>query len=410
MFAGRIEEITRLERALLQTRSGNPRNALIVGERGIGKSSLLFYLKAVAEGVVAIDGEKVRFLVIDTDLADDVTQLGLVRKIEMALRHQLGQSEAARGFLMTAWDFLQRVEVAGFSLKDMKPAEIDDSTIEEFGYSLAATIERLCTDDGGLFGAKYDGLLLIVDEADNASRPLNLGSFLKLLVERLQRRGCNRLMIALAGLPEIRGVLTASHPSSLRLFEELEMGRLSTADAKWVIRRGLERAKELNGGVEFTATEDAQDVLVSLSEGFPHFLQQFSYSAFDADTDNIIDKVDVGKSAFGRYGAMELIGKRYYHHDFYERIKQESYRQVLRIMADHLDEWVTKETIRKKFKGTRGTLDNALHALRKRHIIIPKEGELGLYRLQNKGFAFWIKVYTAKPRELGLEGAPPSSD
>ena len=50
-----------------------------------------------------------------------------------------------------------------------------------------------------------------------------------------------------------------------------------------------------------------------------------------------------------------------------------------------------------------GLLDNALHALRKRHIIVSKEGERGVYRLQNRGFAFWIKLYATRLQDL-IEG------
>lgn len=99
---------------------------------------------------------------------------------------------------------------------------------------------------------------------------------------------------------------------------------------------------------------------------------------------------------------MELIGDRYYRDNFYNKIKKESYRQVLRIMADNLDDWVTKKEIKTKFKGNDSTLDNALFALRDRKIILPKEGERGVYRLQHKGFAWWIKLYTMDPSSLQL--------
>jgi len=404
MFAGRLKEIQRLENALLQTRSGNPTNTLVVGERGIGKSSLLFYLKAVADGSIPLAGVPLlRFLVIDTDIDEGVTQLGLVRKIEMALRHQLATTEPARAFLSSAWSFLQRLEMAGVAVKDGAISQLEEETLEEFSYSLARTAERLCANEGEtVFSAAYDGLLIIIDEADNAAAALHLGSFLKLLLERLHRRGCDKVMVALAGLPGIRQVLTDSHASSLRLFEELELERLSPDDARWVIGLGLKKATELNSGIAFSAKEEAQDLLIALSEGFPHFLQQFCYSAFALDTDNVIDRDDVSKGAFGKYGAMELIGNRYYRHDFYDRIKEESYRHVLRIMADHLDSWVSKKDIRKRFKGNTATLDSAIYALRKRHIIIPKEGARGFYKLQNRGFAFWIKVYTSSPGEFGL--------
>ena len=97
---------------------------------------------------------------------------------------------------------------------------------------------------------------------------------------------------------------------------------------------------------------------------------------------------------------MELIGDRYYRDSYYTKIQKESYRQVLRIMADKLDDWVTKKEIKTKFKGPESTLDNALFALRDRQIILAKEGERGVYRLQHKGFAWWIKLYTADSATL----------
>jgi Cdc6-like AAA superfamily ATPase len=49
MFSGRYEELEGTEHALFQTKNGNPHHFLIEGERGIGKSSLLFSLQMVAK-------------------------------------------------------------------------------------------------------------------------------------------------------------------------------------------------------------------------------------------------------------------------------------------------------------------------------------------------------------------------
>ena len=62
-------------------------------------------------------------------------------------------------------------------------------------------------------------------------------------------------------------------------------------------------------------------------------------------------------------------------------------------MANQLDGWVKKKDIKHQFSGKEATLNNALKALRDRHIIISKEGVRGVYRLQHKGFALWIKLY-----------------
>jgi len=400
MFVGRVAELVKLESVLVHTKAGHPSNFMITGERGIGKSSLLNYIKYVAQGLSeGLEETKVSFLTVDTDIDRNTTQLGLVKKIELGLDKALGKTEKAREFLKQSWAFLKRVEAGGLKLRSDESAHSDELLLEEFAYSLADIASRVCGSDPSIFDAHYDGILILIDEADNASPELALGTFTKLLTERLQRRGCNHVAFGMAGLPELRSVLAASHPSSLRLFEELILGRLSEHEVRKVIEFGLRRANQLNP-TRTSIDERGEHELVHLSEGYPHFIQQFAFSAFAVDIDNLIDVHDVANGAFGHRGAMELIGERYYRDSYYNKIQKDSYRQVLRIMADRLDDWVTKREIKNKFKGENSTLDNALYALRERQIILAKEGERGVYRLQHKGFAWWIKLYTTSSAEL----------
>lgn len=393
MFVGRIEEIGRLEQALIQSRSGQPAHFMITGERGIGKTSILLYLKFVAKGDIPYNGGNFKFLILDLDVDGNTTQLGLIRRIQMHLEKNLGQNEPARKFLKEAWSFIQRLRIMDSGITAKTNDASDEVLLDEFALSLAQVCDRTCRPDAeDLFSARYDGLLLLIDEADNCSTQLQLGSFLKLLLERLQRKGCDRVLVGLAGLPELRAKLYASHQSSLRIFEDIQLGRLTNQEVSDVITICLENANKENQ--EKTGiTDEARQTLVSLSEGYPHFIQQFGYSAFAIDTDNVIDGSDVARSAFGARGALDLIGDRYYRNDFYNKIQQDSYRQVLRIMADDLDGWVNRAKIKSKFKGKDSILNNAIKALRDRHIILSKEGEKGVYRLQHKGFALWIKLY-----------------
>jgi len=393
MFIGRLQEIEKMESTLIQTGAGQSVNFMLTGERGIGKTSFLNYIKWLADGSITLKGYKFNFLVIETDIDQSTTQYGLIKKIEMGLRKQLAKTEKSRHVLSEMWEFLKRIESSGFSLKTKEPT--DETISEEFAYSLSDTINRITDstlkDDS--FSAKYQGCILLLDEADKASKDLQLGSFLKLLLERLQRNKCYKFMVGLSGLPELRSSLYESHPSSLRLFDDISLGRLTDSEVSSVIDVCIDKAKESNSG-DIAIDPDARQTLISLSEGYPHFIQQFGYSAFERDTDNIIDESDVKSSAFGPRCALDIIGDRYYRNDFYNRIQKENYRQVLRIMADNLDGWVTKKQIREKFKGSSGTLDNAINALRTRHIILTDETEKGKYRLQHKGFALWIKLYT----------------
>ncbi len=400
MFVGRIPEIMRLENHLFQTKCGQPSNFIILGERGIGKSSLMLVAKSLAEGVLPVDDQELNFLVIDTDIDQNTTQLSLIRKIELGLTRELGKTETAKKFLSDAWGFLQRIEIGGLKINPKTEQPIDDIVFDEFTYAFADTVTRITTaSDSSVFNVAYDGVLILIDEADRASSTLQLGSFCKIFTERLQRKGCDKAMIGMAGLPNLRNVMLASHESSLRVFDELHLDRLSESETNQVIDICLEKANKDNAATT-VITEAGREYLVNFSEGYPHFIQQFGYSAFDKDNDNEINEDDVISGALGEHGALELIGARYYRDNFYNKIQKESYRQVLRIMADKLNGWITKREIREKFNGDDTLLDNAIKALRDRHIILPKEGERGVYRLQHKGFALWIKLKTTDPAKL----------
>ncbi|RJP67034.1 MAG: ATP-binding protein [Ignavibacteriales bacterium] len=405
MFIGRIEEIERIESQLFQIRAGQSTNFLITGERGIGKSSLLLFTKFIAQGDITFSSkeDKLNFLVIDTDIDPKTTQLGLVKKIELNLRKALDRSEPTKKFFSDVWGFLKKIEAAGFKIGANKSDNFDETAFEEFVFSLSDTVNRLSNDQSeNIFNAKYDGVLLLIDEADNSSPELNLGTFLKLLLEKLQRRNCNHFIVGLAGLPILKQTLINSHPSSLRLFEDILVEQLTNKEVERVIDRCLEEAEKLNNKkTEITPT--AKQILVNFSEGYPHFIQQFGHCAFSKDNDNIIDENDCFDGAMSSGGALDLIGERYYRDNFYNKVQKESYRQVLRIMAEYKNVWVTKKYIKSKFKGNEAILNNAIKALRDRHIILPKEGEKGIYRLQHRGFALWIKLKTTPPKELKEE-------
>jgi Cdc6-like AAA superfamily ATPase len=404
MFVGRGRELLALEQALVQARAGQPKHFMLTGERGIGKTSLLDYIRDVARGDFAPDDEKFKFLVVDVVVEKTTTRASLARKIQRCLDRELGKTERARGYLKKAWSFATRLEIASTSIADAVAPSTDEDLLDEFAYSLAETASRVCSDrvEPGLFDAQYDGVLICMDEVDRAPATLDLGALLKTLLERLQRRDCTNVMFGLAGLPETRDVLRSSHPSVLRIFDDLPLERLDPVEASQVVDKCLALANEKNK-VQTTIDEDAKKLLAALSEGYPHFIQEYGYAAFARDKDGVIAEDDVMFGAFGPGGALRAIGERYYRDDFYNRIQKDSYRQVLRIMADKLDGWVTKEDIRNRFTGTAKTLANALQALRDRNIVLSKEGDRGIYRLQQKGFAFWIKTFQENQQKLTLQ-------
>lgn len=278
-------------------------------------------------------------------------------------------------------------QVGGIKFREeAKEGHKDSELVEDLSFAISESLKSL--------GSEVDGILILIDEADKPPASANLGTLVKLLTERLKLRGCDRVCIGLAGLTAVREKLRKSHESSLRLFKVFALDRLSMDDCATAIRRGLDAAKEKNG-FEVSITPDAEASLSFITEGYPHFIQQFAYCAFDADDDNNIDVEDVQKDAYGETGALQQLGLKYFEKQFFDQIGSDEYRQVLRVMAKHFDGWVKKADIRKEAAGIKAsTLDNALVALKSRGVILTKPGAKGTYKLPSRSFAVWIRAYT----------------
>ena len=390
MFAGRYDECVALEKALFQTKNGNPAHFMIDGERGIGKSSLLFNLFSVAMGRVTTfeESQSFNFVVVSISLDASHTYSDIVHSIGSELRRQLSEREQLKDLARNAWDFIKKWEVAGVRFRNEHKEELKDTElVEELSFAIAQSLENI--------GGEVDGILVLIDEADKPPASANLGALLKLLTERLKVRNCSRVCFGLAGLPSLREKLRKSHESSLRLFNVFALQPLSIPDCTSVIRRGLDEAKAKNG-FEVKIEADAELTLSYITEGYPHFIQQFAYCAFDSDTDNVIDAADVLEGAYDKdAGALRQLGLKYFEKQYFDQIGSDEYRQVLRVMAKRLDNWVTKAAIRKETSQIKGsTLDNALTALKSRGIIVPKAGAKGIYKLPSRSFAVWIRAYT----------------
>lgn len=391
MFAGRYDELLELEKGLHQTKNEFCSNYLISGERGIGKSSLMMFLKHISCGdITSIEHGTFNFITVNIILSDKTDLITMIKLIERNISREVGKHEVVRNFLKETWSFVQRIKVMDSGIGEAENDAEADILIDSFAYSLSETCKRITNPEKG--EVAKEGIIFLIDEADNASDDLRIGYFFKTVTELLQQNGCNNIMFVVAGLPEVVEKLSKSHESSVRIFNQLKIKELSTEDRKYVVKKGLEKGNELNTQ-KITINKDAEALVASLSEGYPHFVQQFAYSAFDYNSDDKICQDDVLEAAFNVGGAIDAIGNKYYANSFFDKIKSDEYRQVLHIMAKESNSWVTKKQIRDKFTGDETTLTNALKALTSRKIILKNPSKVGEYRLQQKGFALWIRLF-----------------
>lgn len=395
MFAGRIHELSRIDDAFIKLTDSNPSHIMIVGERGIGKSSILLFANMLACGKLKwLNEVTYNFLTVQFSIDRSLTRLGIIRKINRSLNRQLRKEEKLLDKFEKTWNFLKRIEVAGTKIND---AAIDQDTLfDEFVYSLADTCQ-MASDESFLtkhgIKTKKDGLVILIDEADNASNDLDLGTFLKTLSEALQVEGCGKILFILSGLPRLRTVLSDSHPSSLRLFEELELEPLHQDDIVDIYQRGLTLVNE-KSKQKYGISSEALERMIGVSEGYPHFIQQIGFSIFEQNEDYEISIDTANRAIFMRNGAIDLIGDRYYRDMYYTQIKEDAYREILNIMSENSGGITTRKTLRDKFSKNDHILDNGIRALKDRSIILPVRGKRGQYKLQWIGFGVWIKFFT----------------
>jgi hypothetical protein len=254
MFSGRLDEIKSIEHSLFQPKHDNPQHFLIEGERGIGKSSLMLYVDWVAQGTIPglDESGRYKFLVVSVELDDSCDYRDIIRKVGADLKRALGEKERVKELAGKSWDFLKNWEVLGVKYKQR---DIDYDNYELLDL-LTETLVGIVIDAK----TKIDGVLILIDEADKASEAAGLGGFAKLLTERLTKRGCSKVILGLAGLPNLIPKLRASHESAPRVFEALTLEPLEPEERIAVIQSGLAEAREKNG-FETVIDADAKQLI-----------------------------------------------------------------------------------------------------------------------------------------------------
>ncbi|MGV8084481.1 MAG: AAA family ATPase [Coriobacteriia bacterium] len=386
MFAGRHLEIQGILSTLDQTRVGNAAHVLVVGERGIGKSSLVLAAQAYAS-MGADGGEGCNFLIVPVTVTGSDTEAVIARRIALKVQQRLGPVKRltnVQNLIKETWSFLQRVEVAGTKIS---PGEQISEALDVADKLVAALHATLAIIDGA-----FDGILITIDEADTAGH--ELGSLMKRTVDGLGASDNDRVCFILAGLPELPELMKAGHASSLRAFKAFTLGPLKSDERKEVVEKGLAVARaDYRTDVQIEA--EALNLVSGLSDGYPHFIQQFAYSAYEVDDDLNITVSDVATGAMKSDGAVVELGKSIFHSQYFREVRSEGSRAVLKVLSDSQigkgGSWVTKAEIRAAAGLTDTQLANALKSLSDKHIILKDASRRGYYRLPTLGFALWIR-------------------
>lgn len=280
-LAGREELLEHALVALERIKNGrSERSLMLVGLRGVGKTVLLVEIQNLAEKA----GYQVAFLEANESrqkksLAELLAPP--LRRILLGLDRGAMLSEqvkkALRVFKSFMTVFKAKTQDIEFSLNFEAETGIADSGILEVDLSdLFVAIGEAAKD-------RKTAVAIIIDELQYINETEL--SALIMAIHKISQKSLPLILIA-AGLPQLVGKAGNSKSYAERLFMYPEIGPLAKNEAKRALQEPL---KVLN--IAFTT--EAFDEIYSKTKGYPYFLQEWGYNAWNIAAQSPITLSDV---------------------------------------------------------------------------------------------------------------------
>jgi hypothetical protein len=277
-LAGRDDILKDIKIRLQRLRLGRPaKSMMLVGLRGVGKTVLLDQMRRDAEAdglhTVRIEAPENRSL-----------PALLAPALRLALLH-LSKKEAAKDYAVRGLKAL-----AGFASKlkltyhdievgldyDPEPGLADNGDLE-------GDLSTLLIQVGAAAKAAGTSVVLFIDELQYVEEPQ-----MAALISALHRCAQEQVPVTIvgAGLPQLRARMGEAKSYAERLFDFPEIGPLNPPDAREAIVRPAE-----NEGAEFE--DQAVDLIISKTQGYPYFLQEWGKHAWDIASVSPVRREDV---------------------------------------------------------------------------------------------------------------------
>lgn len=269
-LAGRSKEERQFEKMIAQ----RPvlRNVIITGLRGVGKTVLLTSLKPKAQAA--------GWLWTGTDLTESVSlseeriSRRLVTDLSVLLRPILVKTSETLPFGFAREVKKQQIPV-GFN-------DLWGIFTETPGLNEDKIKAVLLTVRDMLKGTGVNGIVFAYDEAQNLSDKAKDDEFpLSILLDTfaaIQRDHHEvQFLLVLTGLPTLFPRLNEARTYSERMFDVMQLDKLSLEDSREAIMKPIEITKS---GLTFA--KETVDDIAAMSGGYPYFIQYICKEVFDA--------------------------------------------------------------------------------------------------------------------------------
>lgn len=284
-LAGRSEILKDVLIALERVKNGrSEKSMMLVGLRGVGKTVLLGEIQSMAEN----SGYKVAFIEAQESRQKKRLPLLLIphlRRILFSLDRGELVSEKSKKALRVFKSFIGAFKVkAGefeFSIDtDAELGEADSGDLEVDLSQLFIAIGEAAKD-------RKTAVAIIIDELQYLEE-VELSAMI-MAIHRISQKSLPLILIG-AGLPQLVGKAGNSKSYAERLFAYPEVGALTKEDAITALQ---EPVKSL--GVAFS--QEALDEIYKITKGYPYFLQEWGYHAWNIAAQSPISRKDIQEAS-----------------------------------------------------------------------------------------------------------------
>lgn len=280
-LAGRARILEQVEITLARIKARRPeRSQLFVGLRGGGKTVLLNKVRETAEGM----GYRAIFIEAYENKPLAALLLPSLRQLLISLDRMVTVSEKAKRALRVLKSFFNGIKVKYHDLEigidvDPEAGAADSGDLEADLSAVFLAVGEAAVDRGA-------SIALIVDELQYLSE-----AEFSALITAMHQISQRQLPVVLfgAGLPQLVALAGRAKSYAERLFQFPQVGALQPADAVAALQEPV-----MAEGVRFD--EAALQEIIRQTQGYPYFLQEWGYQAWNVANKSPIETEDIRRA------------------------------------------------------------------------------------------------------------------
>ncbi len=368
MFIGRREQVERMLRSAQQVTLGKQQNIFVTGEYGIGKSSLISYVRSKSEEELHVAGFHVFLGGVNT--IEEMVVHVVSRVIQQS--HASKVYDRVKSFLSK---YVKGVEFFGVRLDTR--ALRDDAA--ELSHDFLPFLRRVWAS----LQEEYKGIALYLDDLNGIAREPRFSSMLKSLVDEISVSSGNGLplLLVLGGVPERRREMIECHRPVERVFDIVRLNPLSDPETEEFFSQAFD-------SVNMTLKDGVEKEMAKWSGGLPKLMHEIGDAVYWQDHDGVVDMHDTNT---GVLAAADIVGEKYFE-PVRQALRSRDYRSILgklgRLARSTLS-FRKADLAKGLVDSEKKKLNNFLQRMKKLHALCPGDVR-GEWVFPNQLVAFYL--------------------